>query len=180
MIKLISLFLTITFSLTLASAQTAQAPEPWVRLAPTGGGFAVMVPGQAEEQTYNKDQLFTSKIYTVIIRDGAAGGGRAIYLAGVGDYAATVKVDPQGELNANRDNFIKELPETKLIESHNITLDGRLGIEFTGESNRATVKCRFYLKGNRVFQLAAMIFKGFDETKNVNKFFDSFAFITTN
>lgn len=179
MSKNIALFLALLLSLIVVSAQTAQTPESWVRLAPPGSGFAVMVPGQAEEQTSNKDQLFTSKIYTVIVKDGL-GGGRAIYLTGVGDYAATIKVDPQGELNANRDNFIKELAGTKLLESHNITLDGRLGIEFTGESDRATVKCRFYVKGNRVFQLAAMTFKGVDETKNVNKFFDSFAFITAN
>ena len=177
--KTIALFLTIALSLVVVSAQTPQAPDSWVRLAPAGGGFAVMVPGQAEEQASNKDQIFTSKIYTVIVKDGS-GGGRAIYLAGVGDYAATIKVDPQGELNANRDNFIKELTGTKLLESRNITLDGRLGVEFNGESDRATVTCRFYVKGNRVFQLAAMVFKGADETKNVNKFFDSFAFITAN
>ena len=177
--KTIALFLTIALSIVVVSAQTPQTPESWVRLAPTGGGFAVMVPGQAEEQTSNKDQIFTSKIYTVIVKDGS-GGRRAIYLAGVGDYAASIKVDPQGELNANRDNFIKELAGTKLLESRNITLDGRLGIEFKGESDRATVTCRFYVKGNRVFQLAAMVFKGVDETKNVNKFFDSFAFITAN
>jgi hypothetical protein len=148
--------------------------DNWVRLAPTDGGFAIMVPGQAEEQSFNKEQIFTSRIYTVILKDG--GNGRAIYLAGFGDYAASVKIDPLTELNANRDNFIKELPGMKLIESHNTTLDGRLGIEFTGESSQATVTCRFYVKGNRVFQLAAMVFKGVDEKKNVDKFFDSFAF----
>lgn len=171
----ISLLLIIALSLSVTSAQTAQSPESWVRLAPSGGGFAVMLPGVAEEQTSNTDPRFSSRIYRLIVRDGSA-GGRAIYLAGVGDYAATVRLDPQGELNANRDNFIKELAGMKLLESRNITLDGRMGIEFTGESDRATVKCRFYLKGNRVFQLATLIFKGFDETKNINKFFDSFAF----
>ena len=172
--KTIALFLTIALSLTVVSAQT---PE-WIRLAPAGGGFAVMVPSQPEETTPNKGQLFTSKIYTAVVKDASA--TRVIYLAGVGDYAPTVKVDPQGELNANRDNFIKELSGMKLLRSRNITLDGRPGIEFTGESDRATVHCRFYVKGNRVFQLAAMIFKGVDETENVSKFFDSFAFTTNN
>jgi hypothetical protein len=148
--------------------------DNWVRLAPPDSGFVVMVPGQAEEQTANKGEIFTSKIYMVIVKEG--GTGRAIYLAGVGDYASSIKIDPLTELNANRDNFIKELSGMKLVESHNTTLDGRLGIEFTGESNQATVTCRFYVKGNRVFQLAAMVFKGIDEKKNVAKFFDSFAF----
>ena len=171
--KTIALFLTIALSLTAVSAQ---APE-WIRFAPAGGGFVVMFPSQPEEKTSNKEQLFTSKIYTAVVKDEST--ARAIYLAGVGDYVPTVKLDPQGELNANRDNFIKELAGLKLIESRNIILDGRLGIEFTGESDRATVTCRFYVKGNRVFQLAAMVFKGVDETKNVSKFFDSFAFTTT-
>ncbi|HEY8227181.1 MAG TPA: hypothetical protein VIG25_18040 [Pyrinomonadaceae bacterium] len=160
--------------LLLVTSVTAQSDDTWVRLAPTGGGFAVMVPGKAEEQSFNKEEIFKSKIYTVILKNGS--DGRAIYLAGFGDYAASVKIDPQAELNANRDNFIKELPGTRLLESHTITLDGRPGIEFTGDSDRATVTCRFYVAGNRVFQLAAMVFKGVDEKKNVNRFFDSFAF----
>lgn len=170
MYKLISVLLTLFVFASIASAQTG---DNWVRLAPTDGGFAVMVPGQAEEQNFNRDQ-FTSKIYTVIVKQGQT--GRAVYLAGFGDYAPSVKIDPLTELNADRDNFIKELSGMKLLESHNTTLDGRLGIEFTGESNQATVTCRFYVNGNRVFQLAVMVFKGVDEKKNVDKFFDSFAF----
>jgi hypothetical protein len=64
----------------------------------------------------------------------------------------------------------------KLLGTQKITLDGRPGIEFTGESDRANVVSRVYVVGNRVFQLAVMVFKGMDETANVNKFFDSFAF----
>jgi len=65
----------------------------------------------------------------------------------------------------------------KLLESHDITLDGRSGIELTGESDTTTVTARFYVKGNRVYQLAAVVFKGMDEKENVMKFFDSFAFV---
>ena len=169
--KLIFLLLTL---LACASIGSAQMGDNWVRLAPPDGGFAIMVPGQAEEKTEKKGEIFTSKIYMVIVKEG--GTGRAIYLAGFGEYAPSIKLDPLTELNANRDNFMKELSGMKLVESQNITLDGRLGIEFTGESNQATVTCRFYIKGNRVFQLAALVFKGIDEKKNVGKFFDSFAF----
>ena len=59
----------------------------------------------------------------------------------------------------------------KLLESHNITLDGRPGIELTGESDQVTVTARFYIKGNRVYQVAALVFKGMDEKENVSKFF---------
>jgi hypothetical protein len=133
-----------------------------------------MIPGKAEEQTIKKDE-YSATLYTLTVKDGSS--PRVIYLVGVGDYASTVKVDPQVELPADRDNFIKGLPGMKLIESHNMTLDGRPGIELTGESNEVTLKARFFVKGNRVYQLAALVFKTADEKVNVMKFFDSFAFV---
>jgi len=172
MLRLPAAFLTLFILLATTTAQTAQ---PWARLAPTGTGFAVMLPGTPEEQSSTKGQ-FTSRLYTLITKDGTT--PRAIYLVGYGEYALSVKIEPQAELEANRDNFIKELPGMRLIESHKITLDGRLGLEFTGESERANVTSRVYVAGNRVFQLAVMVFKGMDEKANVNKFFESFAFTT--
>lgn len=156
----------------LIGSVVAQTNE-WQRLAPAAAGYAVMIPGKPEEQSINKEQ-YSATLYILTVKDSAP---RVIYLAGVGDYAATIKVDPQIELPADRDNFIKEFPGMKLIESHNITLDGRPGIELTGESDQATVTARFYLKGNRVYQLAALVFKGSNEKDNVTKFFESFAFI---
>ncbi|HEX7296469.1 MAG TPA: hypothetical protein VF251_11985 [Pyrinomonadaceae bacterium] len=170
MYKTISVLLTL---FALFGSAVAQANE-WQRLAPTGAGYAVMIPGKAEEQAINQDQ-YRATLYTLTVKDG--GSPRVIYLAGVGDYAATVKVDPQTELPADRDNFIKGLPGMKLLESHNITLDGRPGIELTGESDQVTVTARFYIKGNRVYQVAALVFKGMDEKENVSKFFESFAFL---
>lgn len=158
----------------LTSSVLAQATATWVRLAPAGGGYAVMLPGTAEPQEITKEQ-YSAKLYTLIVKDGSS--PRVIYLVGVGDYAPTVKVDPATELPADRDNFIKALPGMKLVESHNVTLDGRPGIELTGESDQTTVTAKFYLKGNRVYQVAALIFKGANEKENVMKFFDSFAFI---
>jgi len=170
MLKIPAALLTLFLLLATTSAQTA---EPWVRLAPTGTGFAVMLPGKPEEKASTKGQ-FSSRLFTLITKDGAT--PRAIYLAGWGEYAASVRIVTQAELEANRDNFIKELPGMRLIGTQKITLDGRPGIEFTGESERASVISRVYVVGNRVFQLAVMVFKGIDEKTNVNKFFDSFAF----
>lgn len=171
MLRIPAVLLTLLIFLPAVSAQEAQ---PWIRLAPPGTGFAVMLPGKPEEQANNKEQ-FSSRLFTLITKDGTA--ARAIYLAGWGEYAASVKINTPAELEANRDNFIKELPGMRLIGTQKITLDGRPGIEFTGESDRANVISRVYVVGNRVFQLAVMVFKGMDEKANVNKFFDSFAFI---
>jgi len=40
----------------------------------------------------------------------------------------------------------------------------------------ASFRGRFYLLGNRAYQLAVVIFRGQDDSDNVNRFFDSFTF----
>lgn len=163
--------------LVFFSTAVAQTNQPWIRLAPEGTGFAVMLPGKPEEQLSNKDQ-FSYRLFTLIAKDGAT--PRAIYLVGWGEYAPSVRFETQAELEANRDNFIKELPGMRLLGTQRSMLDGRPGIEFTGESEQASVISRVYVVGRRVFQLAVMTFKGMDERANANKFFDSFAFTTNN
>lgn len=165
---------TLVTLLLLIASVVAQTPPTWMRLAPAGADYSVMLPGKAEEQSVNNDR-YRATLYTLTTKDGSS--PRVIYLVRVGEYTSTVKVDPQVKLPADRDSFIKGLPGMKLIESHDITLDGRPGIELTGESNTTTVTARFYVKGNRVYQLAALVYKGVDEKENVMKFFDSFAFV---
>ena len=171
MYKLTRIFVTLLLFMGPVAAQT---PTPWVRLAPAGAGYSVMLPGKAEEQTVSNDR-FSATLYTLTTKDGSS--NRVIYLVRVGEYTSPVKVDPRVKLPADRDSFINGLPGMKLIESHDITLDGRSGIELTGESDTTTVTARFYVKGNRVYQLAAVVFKGMDEKENVMKFFESFAFM---
>jgi hypothetical protein len=169
--KLITIFVSL---LLLISSVVAQTPPTWLRLSPAGAGFSVMLPGKAEEQTVNNDR-YSATLYKLTTKDGLS--PRVIYLVRVGEYTSTVKVDPQVKLPADRDSFIKGLPGMKLIESHDVTLDGRSGIELTGESDTTTVTARFYVKGNQVYQLAALVYKGIDEKENVMRFFDSFAFV---
>jgi hypothetical protein len=174
MLKHAAAFLALLVFFTTSAAQTTQ---PWIRLAPEGTGFAVMLPGKPEEQISNKEN-FSFRLFTLVAKDGAT--PRAIYLVGWGEYAPGVKFDTQAELAANRDNFIKEIPGMRLLGTQKITLDGRPGIEFTGESEQTSAVSRVYVVGQRVFQMAVMTFKGMDERVNANKFFDSFAFTTNN
>ena len=96
MYKLILVLLTFVALIGSVVAQTNE----WQRLAPTGAGYAVMIPGKAEEQSINKEQ-YSASLYILTVKD--ASTPRVIYLAGIGDYAATMKVDPQIELPADRD-----------------------------------------------------------------------------
>jgi hypothetical protein len=158
--------LSIIFVLAIASSLNGYQSE-WVKLAPVGGGFSVMMPGKADEDVKPADE-FTSHLFTVTT-------DKAIYLVSYGDYAPSIRLDVDGELIANRDNFLKGLNAT-LIESKKITMDGHAGLEFKGESSQASFKSRVYLFGNRVHQLAVAVFKGKDDTDNVNRFFAFFSF----
>src|SRR5688572_15829660 len=104
MLKHAAAFLALLIFFTTSAAQTTQ---PWLRLAPEGTGFAVMLPGKPEEQISNKEN-FSFRLFTLVAKDGAT--PRAIYLVGWGEYAPGVTFDIQAELAANRDNFIKEIP----------------------------------------------------------------------
>ena len=163
--KRLSLILFLKF-LVAPSLIASQATD-WVRVAPVGGGFSVMMPGKPEEEV-KPGEDFTSHLFTITT-------DKAIYLVGYGDYVTNIKLNVSGELVANRDNFLKAL-DAKLIESKEISMDGHTGLEFTGESEQASFKSRVYLFGNRIHQIGVAVFKGKDDTANVDRFFGSFSF----
>src|SRR6266851_1235354 len=136
--------LSIIFVVAITSSLNASQSE-WVKLAPAGSGFSIMMPGKAEEDVKPADE-FTSHLFTVTT-------DKAIYLASYGDYAPSIRLDVNGLLVANRDNFLKGLNAT-LTDSKKITMDGHAGLEFTGESDQASFKSRVYLFGNRFHHLA--------------------------
>jgi hypothetical protein len=146
----------------------AQEQSPWVTFAPEGAGFSVSLPGKAVE-TIDKRPTFTLHSFTVT-------AGRATYVASYSDYQPG-KLDPTKALTANRDKFNKSL-QAKLMSSREIALNGHAGIEFTSETPAANVKSQLFLIGNRLFQTATFVFKDVDETRNVDRFFESFKFTT--
>jgi hypothetical protein len=163
--KRLSLILFLTF-LIAPSIFAFQATD-WVKVAPFGGGFTVMMPGKPQEEV-KPGEDFTSHLFTITT-------DKAIYLAAYGDYAPTTKLNVAGELVANRDNFLKAL-DAKLIDSKEISMDGHTGLEFTGESDQASFKSRVYLFGSRIHQIGVAVFKGKDDAANVDRFFGSFSF----
>lgn len=160
--NLIFSLLVLPTLLLTAPAQTETSP--WVTLAPAGAGFSILVPGQAVE-TIQKKRSFTMHSFTVT-------SGRATYVASYSDYAPG-KLDPATALTANRDRFNKSLQAT-LVSSREISLGGNNGIEFTSETPAANVKSQIYIVENRLFQTATFVFKDVDETRNVDRFFESF------
>lgn len=160
-----NLIYSLLVLVALFGKATAQSePVPWVTLAPEGAGFSVLVPAKAVE-TIDKRRSFTIHSFSVT-------AGKATYAASYSDYAPG-KLDPANALTANRDRFNKALQAT-LISSREITLSGHGGIEFTSETPAANVKSQMFLVGDRLFQTATFVFKDVDETRNVNRFFESF------
>ena len=139
----------------------------WTKVAPAGGGFSVMMPARPEEELKPGDGL-TTHLFTVTTDD-------ALYIVAYGDYAPIVRMNVDEELTANRDRFLKGVNAT-LISTRQITLDGRKGIEFTGESDQAAFKSRIFMFGIRIHQIAVAVFKGKEASASANRFFSSFEF----
>jgi len=165
MLKRINLaaILVLVCALTVSAFQNAD----WIKVAPVGAGFSVLMPGKPEEEVKSAPD-FTLHLFSIMAE-------KTIYVAAYGDYAPSTKLAPDGELMANRDNFLKGLNAT-LVASKQITLDGRPGLEFTGESEQASFKSRVYLFGNRVYQVAVAVLGGKTDSANADRFFASFAF----
>lgn len=161
------LIFSLLVLLALCNNAPAQADPPgWTTLTPSGAGFSVLFPGKAVESVEKKTS-FTLHSFNVTV-------GRATYIASYSDYIPG-KLDRATALTANRDKFNKSLQAT-LVSSREIIIDGHTGIEFTSETPAADVKSQLFLIGNRMYQTVTFVFRDVDETRNVNRFFDSFKF----
>ena len=155
----------IVLLLTILFVVQDAPPPPWATFEPGGGGFTVLMPGKPVE-TIDYRPSYTLHSFTVTL-------GRGTYAASFSDYGPGIKLDPPSALAANRDKFNKGLKAT-LLTSREITIDGHAGLEFTSETPAANVKSQLVLVGNRMYQTATFVFKDVDETRNVDRFFESF------
>jgi len=142
--------------------------DNWIKVAPVGGGFSVMMPAKPEEETRPGDDL-TAHLFS-------ATTDNALYTVAYGDYAPSVHFDADDELAANRDNFLKRV-DASLKTTKPLTMDGRKGLEFTGENAQASFKSRVFIFGTRFYQIAVAVLRGKDEAENSNRFFTSFEFL---
>lgn len=156
---------TVFFVLLSSAAAQDDPPPPWAKFEPEGAGFSVLMPGKPVE-TVDKRATYTLHSFTVQM-------GRGTYIASYSDYAPEVKLNPNTALTSNRDKFNKSLKAT-LVSSREITLDGHTGLEFTSETPAANVKSQLFLVGNRMYQTVTFVFKDVDETRHVDRFFESF------
>ena len=160
-------------SLVLMSALTAaaQTPAEWVKFSPAGSPFTVLMPTQPKEDKKSSDSPhgpYTTMLFTSVSPE------REIYLVGWVDYDPSFNFGVQAELEANRDNLVKNLKAT-LLGTTPVKLGTHPGIEFKAElTGKVDIVSRVYIVGRRPYQLIAVTPAGRDASANLKRFFSSF------
>ena len=160
-------------SLVLLAALNAwaQTPGGWVKFSPPGSYFNVMLPSEPKENkqtTQSPNGPYTTYLYTCV------GADRELYLVGWVDYDPKFKFGVQAELEANRDNFVKNV-KARLLSTTPIKLGTHPGIEFKAViDGKADIVSRVYIVGRRPFQLILLTPTGLDSSAASGRFFSSF------
>ena len=144
--------------------------QDWVKFAPAGGGFEMVMPGTPTASVETKEGPkgpVTTSLY--ILRNEAG-----TFFIGYADYDPKFKFDVRAEINANRDNFMAPFKEGKVLSEKEKSVASSPGIEFTAELNPTTVMTsRIFVVGRRPYQIAVITPKGADQADTL-RFLDSF------
>ena len=125
-------------------------------------------PKEEKKTSESPNGPYTTYLYTSISPE------REIYLVGWVDYDPKFKFGVQAELEANRDNFVKNVKAT-LLSTTPIKLGTHPGIEFKAEiPGRADIVSRVYIVGRRPYQLITVTPAGRDAAANRERFVSSF------
>jgi|SRR3712207_1047658 len=149
----------------------AQAPAGWVKFTPPTPHFTVLLP--SEPKADKKDAQGPHGPYTTYLYM-TASPEREIYMVGWVDYDPKFNFGVQAELEANRDNFVKNV-KARLISTTPIKLGTHPGIEFKAAiDGKADIFSRVYVVGRRPFQLIMVSPAGLDSAASRERFFSSF------
>lgn len=156
---------------TPAPADTTPNPNanPWTKFTSEEGRFSVFIPGTPKDQvqtTPSNIGPYTTHLYTLRHL-------RHVFLIGYVDYDPSFNFNPQAELEANRDQFVKNLKAT-LVTSRNVKVDGYSALEFTADADERIFKARVYIVGRRPYLIVLGSQKGVDDSFALNRFFNSF------
>ena len=166
--KTLAVVSLVLLAILIAPAQT---PTGWVNFIPAGSPFNILMPTQPKEDTKTSNSPngpYTTTLFTSFSPE------REIYMVGWVDYDPKFIFGLQAELDANRDNFVKNAKAT-LLSTTPIKLDTHPGIEFKAEiKGKADIVSRVYIVGRRPYQLIMVTPAGRDSSANRERFFSSF------
>lgn len=169
---LLPLFLFALIAAPVSSAFAA-GPAGWITFRSTEGRMSILLP--TEPQTSEEP-----------LPDGPGAPGRLVmyqavkgnqlYLSGFVDYSPDFPLDVDGELRANRDNFVSGI-KGSLITSNPIMNGSSKGLEFTAESPAGQfAKGRFFVVGQRVYMALAAVPTSERQSGNIDPFLQSLTF----
>jgi hypothetical protein len=157
----------------LSSCQSTD-PQP-AEFVSQAGGFSVMVPGEMKETLHPMSSPYGGFVRHQFMSTST----KNIYLASYADYPQEI-IDASGPktfLDNSILGFLGE--ERKLISNIEISVGQYPGVEFIAQGSGLfwTVdiyKSRYYLVGNRFYQLAVSWTKGDDFESRADAFLQSF------
>jgi hypothetical protein len=163
---------TILSGRTLFSDQTV-----WREFTSPVGGYSVLMPGRAKEQTQAVDTVAGSiELYAAAIDDRTG-----TYIAMYSDYPITVtqSIDPQALLDSSRDGAVAS-SKGQLISDRKISIDQYPGREIqvsipaqSGQSASLIVN-RYYLVDLRLYQVMVVLPNAQAPSADALKFMNSF------
>lgn len=155
------------------STPTPQAADTdtggWIKFTSDMGRFSVLLPDTPTDKTETTPSdhgPYTTHLF--IARD-----TKNVYLIGWVDYDPSFNFNKQSEMDANRNNFVKNIKAT-LISSRSLNVDGYQAIEFTAETADRVFHSRVYMVGRRPYQIVIGLPKDQDDPVVINRFFNSF------
>ena len=151
-------------------SQTAEEPT-WSKYSNDNGKFSVMLPGQPEEKSSTENGVVLNT-FKVLQRP-------RMYMVIYSDYPdADLKLETRERLNAERDGFIKNITDGKLVSEREFKFKRGStdlpALEFTAETPTINYKSLIVLDGRRVYFACAGALKGNDSTTQFEKFLGSF------
>ena len=165
----VGLLMVLPSLIAHAQETTKQSTDSWIRFESRVGQFTVLVPqmpAQKLEIQQSPAGPYTTHLFTAQLKD-------TVFVVGWVDYDKKFKVVAQNELNASRDNFIKQIKGT-LVNTKDTTFDGYQSLEFTAETGNTIYRSRVVLVGRRPYQVTTGTPKGVDDSANITRFFESF------
>lgn len=161
----------------LSSCQSAD-PQP-AEFVSQAGGFSVMVPGEMKETLHPMSSPYGGFVRHQFMSTST----KNIYLASYADYPQEI-IDTFGPKTI-LDNGIQGslVEERKLISISEISFGQYPGVEFTTEGPGLfwtvdVFKSRYYIVGNRFYQLAVSWTKGDDFESRADAFLQSFTLLS--
>lgn len=177
-----TMIMLLAFTISLHAQEHTRSPKTtptpsttgipsntWSTFTSEAGRFSVLMPGTpSDSSTTVPSQPGPYTTHLFVLRNGAN-----VFVVGWVDYDPGFNFERHAELEANRDNFVKNLKAT-LLETRNLKIDGYHAIEFKAETEDRVFRSRVYMVGRRPYQIIIGSPKNLDDSVKVDKFFNSF------